>query len=612
MDRGRWMIRGAAGALAWAWLGVGVAQAGVTIPPTDPTTLKLITSSVTVSLYQLDDLLPSTVTLSSPSRCTKIGTSRLYRDVTDCWLPELGKDVFIVINGSATPTVTLVLPAPATFPRPAGTANPFLTPGNPTTSAYPGQCTNSGSATVPEPPDFTLTPAPSINTAIGSLTAWKLTPNDCGGMAVIQVATATATFKFLLPTDGTTTTAANGIPEIWENLYGGNLNPSGDVDPGPAATSAIGDGFSTIDEYRGFIASGNQIRTNPLLKDVFVHLVNPQCLPTATSTASLLLVGGYPKPANPSASATLTLPGEAAGVIGTFTFTASAAVFTSAHTLGEIVGTAGGRARIVAVTSSTTVTALITQTFGSTSLPSGSWKVSESLFGTVFGLFSPERVRLLGYTPDATAGNPATTSEWVDKFVAYTEAGSLQLAPTDSASDRVVNANRIYGPAQKGLRVIECIDDVGSTSLFGWAIGGTGSPNTIGNVVVYTKRIVDRINLLISNGAPRKVQYSPMLTYDSGAKDWSPKTLVLDGLPTNQSVKDFVISKALLFYVGMEVGHSIALNVNAASNPHFPTGTGDALDQGINVKVGSKTTDFNTFYIPTLYRDSDQTLLLIK
>jgi len=610
MNRCKWMMRAVLGGLAWAWLGLGVAQAGQ-IPPTGPD-LKLITNpTVTVSLYQLDSLLPSTVTLSSPSRCTTTGTS-FYKDVTDCWLPEWApgtggsKSVFVVVNGPTANLPTLVLPpASATFPLASGDANPFVTAL--TTSAYPGQCTNIGSGTDPDfegaaPGSTALTPF-VLQTSTGQVTGYELKPKDCGGMAVIQVGTQ----KFIVPKDGTTTVAANGIPEIWENLYGGNLNPSGDGDTGPGASSPIGDGISTMDEWRGFIASTKQIRTDPLLKDVFVRLVNPQCLPTSTSTTSQLLVGGYPKPANPSVNATLTLQGTALGVSGTLT--ASAAVFTSAHALGEIVEmvgtTARGRARILAVTSPTTVTALITTPFGSSSLLSGSWQLSESLFGTVFGLVSSERVRLLEYTPDAAAGNPVTTSEWVDRFVSFTESGSLQLQPNDSASDRVVNANRIYGPAQKGIRLIECIDDNGT--LFGWALGGTGSPNLIGNVVVYTKRIVDRINLLINNGAPRSVQYSPMLTFAN--KDWTPKTLL--GAPTS-SVKDFVISKALLFYVGMEVGHSLDLNESASANPHFPAGSGDALDQGITVKVDRSTSGFNTFYIPSVYGTADQSHVLIK
>ena len=64
----------------------------------------------------------------------------------------------------------------------------------------------------------------------------ELKPRDCGGMAVIQV----GTYRFILPKDGTTSVAANGIPEIWENLYGGTLNPSGDGDSGPGATASLG------------------------------------------------------------------------------------------------------------------------------------------------------------------------------------------------------------------------------------------------------------------------------------------------------------------------------------------------------------------------------------
>src|SRR5215813_4532936 len=86
-----WVIRAVLGAIGWAWLGLGLAQAGP-ILPTDPATLKSIAgASMTVSLYQLDlgSVLPSaaTLTLNSSSRCTTTGTG-LYKDVTGCWLPE--------------------------------------------------------------------------------------------------------------------------------------------------------------------------------------------------------------------------------------------------------------------------------------------------------------------------------------------------------------------------------------------------------------------------------------------------------------------------------------------------------------------------------------------
>src|SRR5437667_944649 len=384
MNRCKWMMRAVLSGLTWAWLGVGVAQAGV-IPPTDPTTFKLITNpTVTVSLYQLDSLLPSTVTLSSPSRCTTTGTS-FYKDVTDCWLPEWeprngGKSVFVVVNGT-TVTPTLVLPSSsATFPLASGAPNPFVTAL--TTSAYPGQCTNIGPGTEADfegaAPGSTVLNPLTLQTSTGPVVGYELKPKDCGGMAVIQV----GGLKFILPKDGAPTVPANGIPDAWENLYGGALNPATDVDIGPIGTSLCCDGIATFDEYRGFIVSGNQIRTDPTQRDLSLRLMNPVCPGTSTSTS--LLGGGtttYPTPT--SLGATLTLPATAvtAGSIGTFT--ASAGVFSNAHTLGEIIGISGGsvvgRATIIAVTNSTSVSAQITQAFSTTPT---SWQLRESASAT--------------------------------------------------------------------------------------------------------------------------------------------------------------------------------------------------------------------------------------
>ena len=98
---------------------------------------------------------------------------------------------------------------------------------------------------------------------------YALTPTDCGGMAVIQVGICPGSGcrNFILPRDGaapigqTPGVPANGLPEVWEKLFGGGLSPSSDGDTGPQGTSPVGDGFSTADEYRGFIVSGKQIRT---------------------------------------------------------------------------------------------------------------------------------------------------------------------------------------------------------------------------------------------------------------------------------------------------------------------------------------------------------------
>jgi hypothetical protein len=509
MNRRRWVIGGVLGGLAWTWLGMDMAQGG-TIPPTSPTTRMLdVGASVTVSLYQLDSTLPSAVTLKSPSRCTTTGTS-FYKDVTDCWLPEWnptsgGKSVFVVINGS-TDTPTLVPPgAPPTFPMASAAANTFLT--NLTTSAYPGQCTNFGSGTEA---DFELLGPQTLPTPGGtSVVGYELKPKDCGGMAVIQV----GALKFLLPKDGTATVAANGLPEAWENLHGGSLNPATDIDTGPTATSLCCDGITTGDEYRGFIVSGNQVRTDPKQKDLFLRLVNAADFPVTSASCGTSCLGG-----------------------------------------------------------------------GTTTYP-----VNESLFAVVHTIVPPERVHLLQAT------------EWLDRFTSLTPPQTLNI--TDSVADRTVNANRLYGSLQRGLRVMEGLN-VESPSLLGWAFG-IGSPNEAGNVIVFSQRIINYITTTLI-GTATTLKYSTA-SLVNGAWTWSTPIVVPDG-------RNFILSKAFQFYTAMEVGHSLDLTpgVQGTSRTsyghHVAPGTGDCLDQAITTTSKSGAV---TFYIPSLCGSADQAQFIL-
>ncbi|MBI4628442.1 MAG: hypothetical protein HY729_07020 [Candidatus Rokubacteria bacterium] len=268
--------------VGWAAAGVGVAHAGVILPVDVTTTTPLyppITgASVTVSILDQNGV-----------------------DVTDTWLPEWNPaggvvggatptvfSVFVVINSggvAVTPSsISLVSPpASITFD---GTTNPFLNASTLTTSAYSGQCTNFGSSTDLTPDfDFSTTGTTVPNT---TKTGFLLTPRDCGGMAVITVTVDGAPFTFILPQDSN----GNGIPDIFEATFcPSNSCPTGREEADTSAGSSItGDGFFAFDEYRGFIASGTHVRTDPRQKDLFVHLVNPQCVAgdPLLSTASLL------------------------------------------------------------------------------------------------------------------------------------------------------------------------------------------------------------------------------------------------------------------------------------------------------------------------------------
>jgi hypothetical protein len=179
-------------------------------------------------------------------------------DVTASWLPEPGQSVRIVVNDAngvplaTQPSITLVPPPPPPYNFNGG-ANPFITAQ--TTSAYRGICTNFGLPTDLSP-DFTLA---------GNV----LTATDCGGRAVIKA----GGFTFVLPQDSNN----NGIADVWEARFGANMSPIEDADTGPVVNPSAGDGISNFDEYRGFMVSGQHVRTDPRQKDLFVHMVNPQC-----------------------------------------------------------------------------------------------------------------------------------------------------------------------------------------------------------------------------------------------------------------------------------------------------------------------------------------------
>jgi hypothetical protein len=580
-----------------------MAQAGV-VPPIKPDLTLDTGNPVTVSLYQLDSTLPAaaSVTLQSPSRCTTSGTA-YYKDVTDCWLPEWnpasgGKSVFVVVNG-ATDIPSLVPPAGTpTFPLASGTANPFLAAL--TTSAYPGQCTNFGSGA--EPDFLPLGPATRLGTSASTeVVGYELKPTDCGGIAVVQV----GSLKFLLPKDGSV--AANGLPDVWESLYGGNLDPTTDIDAGPAASSPLGDGISTADEYRGFIVSGKQVRTDPRQKDLFLHVVN--CADSACGTSYF---GTYPAPVAPSA--TLTVPTTAGTPGAIATFTTSSGVFSTAHVRGEIIG-AGGRARIVSVTGPTSATAEITQAFTAGSLPPGTWNLSESLFALVYTLVAPERLHLLGYAPGATN---RLTNEWVDNFVSFVPSQTLTIS--DSVTDRTVNFNRLYGPVQKGVRAMEALN-TNSSSVLGWSFG-VASPNQAGNVAVFTQRIINYINSLMSATGVTTLKYSTA-SLVNGVWTWSTAIPVPDGDPaitqdgvaTSPGVRNFILSKAFQFYTGHEIHHSLDLTPDVQGTTktsygnHFAPGSGDCLDQAITTTSKSGTATFN---IPSICGTLDQAQFLIR
>lgn len=538
MEKQKWWIRGVFGLIGWVCIGIGIGHAGV-IPPvniTSPYAPKTLgtTNTLSVSIYK--PISPGSTTVT---------------DVTDTWLPEVGEDVYVVINKrissqSGNVPQTLLSPPvprdsnPTSSPfssTTANTTNPFLNSTTLTTSHYRGVCTNFGLNT-DTAADYIFNTSPTVLTVSpsGTISGYKLTPTDCGGMAVLDVTLGTESQTFILPQDSD----ADGIPNIYEasnpaaTCKIGNtsvtqtLNATDDKDctPTPALTGLVGDGISNFDEYRGFITSGVHIRTDWRKKDVFVHLVNAQCLPAGAAPPSPI-----------------------------------AAIFPAGAT---------------------------------------------SLFSNLDSLIYNAQTHALGYTPGAIN---STTNEMIDKFFSYsvnitTLNGTFNYknSPSDTttttvapADDRQINLNALYPKIdsitlktyQKAARITECLDtsDTSATPLLGSS--GWGSANGPDNAILYTQRIANYTDSLI--GGRINLFYS---TYTGGT--WST--------PTSSDRNSFV-SNSIKFYLAMEIGHSVRLNTTSANGYHNPAGTGGNVDQTI---VTTSTPTDITFRIPSLYLSASQ------
>jgi len=236
------------------------------------------------------------------------------------------------------------------------------------------------------------------------------------------------------------------------------------------------------------------------------------------------------------------------------------------------------------------------------------------LFDNLASLVPASQVHLLGYVQGQTNG---TTTEWVDRFDSFSQQTGFQyrdpitnaligVAPVD---DRRINKNAIYpqgianpitanGLIHKGLRVTECLD-TSTTGPLGTT--GIGTPDGPDNSLVYTQRIADYINTLISNGGTRPLR---VFTFQNG--NWIQKTKT-DGTTD----ANFVISQAMKFYIAHELTHSMQLTPTVEGTRqtsygyHHAPGTGSVMDQTIVQKI-DKTGGFNSFYIPSLYNGGDQ------
>jgi hypothetical protein len=243
-----------------------------------------------------------------------------------------------------------------------------------------------------------------------------------------------------------------------------------------------------------------------------------------------------------------------------------------------------------------------------------------SLFGNVNTLISGAHVHLLDYK-DHMANAP-TTTEWQDHFkkfevvkvgsgpsatfqgrFTYTtglngDGSDTTIAPP---ADRQINVNALFPitdtdtglKIQKGLRITECLN-TSDPSLLG--IAGWGSANGPDNAVIYTTRIKDYVGKTL--GKNKTPKYYTFI--NTAWVNVVPGTLNLD----------FLISKAIQYYLAMEIGHSIRLTDTSTYEFHHPPETGSNMDQSFVVK--DETNTIKAFYIPSAYNTTDQMNFKLK
>jgi len=188
----------------------------------------------------------------------------------------------------------------------------------------------------------------------------------------------------------------------------------------------------------------------------------------------------------------------------------------------------------------------------------------------------------------------------VDNFDSLVPAQTLNIS--DPVSDRVVNPNRLYGPPQKGVRIMEGLNTT-SLSLLGWSFG-VASPNQAGNIVVFTQRIISYLDSLMPAGTTT-IRYSTA-SLVNGAWTWSTPAIVN---------RDFILSKAFQFYTGHEIHHSLDLTpgvqgtAKVSYGNHWAPGTGDCVDQAITTTSKSGIV---TFYIPSTCGTADEAQFAIR
>lgn len=170
------------------------------------------------------------------------------------------------------------------------------------TSTFDGQAMNWPPIDVPASgPDFFLRQGVQATDALfdqeTGIATVPLSCDDYGGSTTVRATAGGQVSELAIPIPQANPTSPP-LPKIgWAATPSGRVDSAGrkaadDLDANPAvsglpARALVGDGLTVFGEYRGFVAEGQHIRTDPTIKDVFLRNTLPESALTGIASLGL-------------------------------------------------------------------------------------------------------------------------------------------------------------------------------------------------------------------------------------------------------------------------------------------------------------------------------------